>query len=92
MPANKDKALYLNELVQSYLLKDILAFDGVRNSAKMIQLLRLIAFQIGKEVSLEELGKQLSMSSNTVERYLDLLSKVFVVYKLPGFSQICAMR
>lgn len=87
MPANKDKALYLNELVQSYLLKDILAFDGVRNSAKMIQLLRLIAFQIGKEVSLEELGKQLSMSRNTVERYLDLLSKVFVVYKLPGFSR-----
>lgn len=87
MPANKDKALYLNELVQSYLLKDILAFEGVRNSSKMIQLLRLIAFQVGKEVSLEEIGKQLSMSRNTVERYLDLLSKVFVVYKLPGFSR-----
>jgi len=87
MKTNKDKALYLNELVQSYLLKDILAFDGVRNSSKMIQLLRLIAFQIGKEVSLEEIGKQLSLSRNTVDRYLDLLSKVFVVYKLPGFNR-----
>ena len=53
----------------------------------MINLLRLIAFQIGKEVSLDELGKQLGLSRNTVEKYLDLLSKVFVIYKLPGFSR-----
>jgi hypothetical protein len=74
-------------LVSDYLLKDILTLDGLRNSSKMLDLLKLIAFQLGKEVSLEELGKQLGLSKNTVERYLDLLSKVFVVYKLSGFSR-----
>jgi predicted AAA+ superfamily ATPase len=85
--SNEEKASYLNELVNSYLLKDILEHDGVRNSSKLISLLRLIAFQIGKEVSIEELGKQLGIGRNTTERYLDLLSKVFVIYKLSGFSR-----
>jgi hypothetical protein len=83
----KDKTDYLNELVSSYLLKDILEFDGIKNSSKLIYILRLLSFQIGKEVSLEEIGKQTGLSRNTVERYLDLLQKVFVVYKLPGFSR-----
>lgn len=82
-----EKAVCLKELVSSYLLKDILEFDGIKNSDKMLSLLRLIAFQTGKEVSLEELGNQLRLSRNTVERYLDLLSKVFVVYKISGFSR-----
>ncbi len=85
--SNEEKTAYLRELVSSYLLKDILEHDGIRNSGKMIDLLRLIAFQIGKEVSLDELAKQLGISRNTVERYLDLLSKVFVIYKLQGFSR-----
>jgi predicted AAA+ superfamily ATPase len=85
--STKEKTNYLNELVSDYLLKDILTLDGLRNSSKMLDLLKLIAFQLGKEVSLEELGKQLGLSKNTVERYLDLLSKVFVVYKLSGFSR-----
>ncbi len=85
--SNEEKTAYLRELVSSYLLKDILEHDGIRNSGKMIDLLRLIAFQIGKEVSLDELAKQLGISRNTVERYLDLLSKVFVIYKLQGYSR-----
>lgn len=83
----KDKEDYLYQIMNDYLLKDILMVDGVKNSDKLYSLLRLIAFQVGKEVSLEELGKQLGMSKNTVERYLDLLSKVFVVYKIGGFSR-----
>jgi len=83
----KDKEDYLYQIMNDYLLKDILMVDGVKNSDKLYALLRLIAFQVGKEVSLEELGKQLGMSKNTVERYLDLLSKVFVVYKIRGFSR-----
>jgi hypothetical protein len=47
----------------------------------------LIAFQVGQEVSLQELAKHLGISKNTVESYLDLLSKVFVIYKVPGFSR-----
>ncbi|HRZ42302.1 MAG TPA: ATP-binding protein [Bacteroidales bacterium] len=81
------KAEYLFELVNAYLLKDILEFDGVRNSDKLVKLLRLIAYQTGKEVSLEELGRQLGLSRNTVEKYLDLLSKVFVIYRISGFSR-----
>lgn len=53
----------------------------------MRDLLRLIAFQLGSEVSYEELGKQLGMSKTTVEKYLDLLEKVFVIYRLGAYSR-----
>ena len=78
---------YLRDIVGAYLLKDILAIDGLKNSSKMRDLLRLIAFQLGSEVSYEELGKQLGMSKTTVEKYLDLLEKVFVVYRLGAYSR-----
>jgi len=87
LKSNSDKTEYLNELVNSYLFKDILAIENIKNSDKIIKLLRLIAFQIGSEVSLLELGTQLAMSKNTVEKYLDLLSKVFIVHKVTGFSR-----
>ncbi len=87
MKDNSSKKEYLNELVNSYLLKDILQFENIRNSEKLKRLLQLIAFQVGKEVSITELGKQLGLGKNTVDRYLDLLEKVFVIYKLPGFSR-----
>ena len=87
MGDNKRREDYLRELVQSYLFKDILVIDGIRYANKLVRLLQLLAFQIGKQVSFTELGKQLSMSKNTVERYLDLLEKVFVIYKLSGFSR-----
>jgi predicted AAA+ superfamily ATPase len=83
----KQRAEYLREIVNAYLLKDILALDGLKNASKMRDLLRLIAFQTGSEVSHDELGRQLGMSRNTVEKYLDLLSKVFVIFRLGAFSQ-----
>lgn len=82
-----DKIIYLKEILNSYLLKDILIYDGIKQSDKILDLLKLIAFQIGQEVSLQELARQLGISKNTVESYLDLLSKVFVIYKVPGFSR-----
>lgn len=82
-----EKQEYLKEIISSYLLKDILAFDNIRNTGKILDLLKLIAYQIGGEVSLNELGRQLNLSKNTVEKYLDLLSKVFTLYKIPGFSR-----
>lgn len=82
-----DQADYLNEIVTSYLLKDILSFENIRNSDKILSLLRLIAFQVGGTVSNTELGKQLGMSKNTVEKYLDLLTKVFVLHEVSGFSR-----
>lgn len=87
MSGYDNKAQYLGDIVNAYLLKDILSIDGLKNSGKMKDLLRLIAFQVGNEVSYDELGKQLGMSKNTVEKYLDLLSKVFVVFRLGGFSR-----
>lgn len=84
---SSDKKDYLNELVNSYLLKDILAYEGIRQSGKIFNLLRLLAFQAGNEVSYNELGKSLALSKNTIEKYLDLLSKVFVIHKLEGFSR-----
>lgn len=78
---------YLRELINTYLLKDIMAFEGIRNAAKIKDLLRLIAYQVGKEVSLEELGRQLQLSKNTVEKYLDLFTKVFILVKVGGFSR-----
>lgn len=82
-----DKISYLKEILNSYLLKDILIYEGIKQSNKILDLLKLIAFQLGQEVSLQELARQLGMSKNTVENYLDLLSKVFVIYKVPGYSR-----
>ena len=78
---------YLLDLIGGYLLKDILSIDGLKNAGKMKDLLRLISFQTGNEVSYDELGKQLGMSKNTVEKYLDLLAKVFVIYRVGAFSR-----
>ena len=83
----EEKKEYLMDIVESYLLKDILAVDGIKNSAKIHDLLRLVAYQMGDELSYEEVGKQLGISKNTVERYLDLLQKVFVLYRLGGYSK-----
>lgn len=87
MQDNREREKYLKEIVSSYLYKDILELDGIRHSGKIIRLLQLLAFQIGKEVSLSELGTSLSMSKNTAERYLDLLEKAFVLQRLTGFSR-----
>jgi hypothetical protein len=81
------KTDYLRDIVGAYLLKDILTIDGIKNSNKMRDLLRLIAFQLGSEVSYEEIGKQLGMSKTTVEKYLDLLEKVFIIYRLGAYSR-----
>ena len=82
-----EKQKYLMELINTYLLKDILAFENIKSPQKIKDLLVLIAYQIGNEVSVEELGKNLGVSKNTVDRYLDLLTKVFVIYKRSGYSR-----
>ncbi len=83
----KDKIEKLNLIRDSYLFRDILELENIKSSRKVHDLLRLIAYQIGKEVSLQEIGNQLEMSKNTVEKYLDLLEKAFVIVNLRGFSR-----
>ncbi len=87
IPTYEQKEEYLADLTDAYLLRDILALDGIKNASKMHDLLRLIAYQVGQEVSYDEIAKQIGVSRNTVERYLDLLQKCFVIYKLGAFSR-----
>lgn len=88
IPDWSKKEIYLESLISDYLFKDILEYQGIRKADKIIDLLRLLAFQIGKEVSVSELANNLKgISRNTIENYLDLLSKVFVIYPVKGFSR-----
>ncbi|HNE04603.1 MAG TPA: ATP-binding protein [Anaerolineales bacterium] len=77
----------LGELVGSYLYRDVLELGEIRRSEKIVDLLRLLAYQIGQEVSIAELATSLGLSRDTVERYLDLLEKVFVIFRVGGFSR-----
>lgn len=83
----KERAEYLKNLVQAYLLKDILAFEGIKKRDKIVGLLQKMAFRSGNEISLENIGRELQISKNTVEKYLDLFSKVFIIYPVSGFSR-----
>lgn len=84
---NEEKRRMLNEIVGSYLIKDVLELENIRNSSKIRQLLELLAWQVGNEVSLPELGGKLDLSKNTIEKYLDLLEQVFVIVNIRGFSR-----
>ncbi|MFH1798575.1 MAG: ATP-binding protein [Candidatus Omnitrophota bacterium] len=83
----EEKILILTELINSYILKDILAFEKVKASKILLDLLKLLAFQVGNLVSLNELALQLHIDVKTVGRYLDLLEKTFIIIRLGGFSR-----
>lgn len=82
-----EKITVLEEIANSYLLKDVLALERIKGSKILLDLLRLLAFQIGSEVSLSELGRQLGLDYKTVARYLDILGKAFVIFNLRGYSK-----
>ena len=87
MVNREDKVSYLKEIVNTQLLRDIFAFEGIKKRDKIIALLQIIAFRTGSEISLESIGRDLQISKNTVEKYLDLFSKVFIIYSVSGFSK-----
>ena len=82
----QEKVEILDELVSSYLLKDILSLDKVRNPRVLFNLLKLLSLQTGNLVSVNELATQLQVDGKTVNRYLDLLEKTFVIFRLGAFS------
>lgn len=82
----KEKIIALRELVDSYLLKDILALEKIKKSETLFNLVKLLSFQVGQLVSHHELATQLHIDTKTVTRYLDLLEKSFVIYKLGAYS------
>ncbi|MCK9294660.1 MAG: ATP-binding protein [Desulfobulbaceae bacterium] len=83
----KQKIELLEELAGSYLLKDVLALERIRSSRTLLDLLKLVAFQLGSEVSLNELATQVKLDVKTVGRYLDILEKAFVLIRVGGFSR-----
>lgn len=83
----KEKSKFLLSLVDSYLLKDILELEEVKGSKILLDLLRLLAFQVGNEVSLSELAQNLPIDPKTVARYLNLLEKSFILISLRGYSR-----
>jgi len=82
----EEKKRILMEITGSYLFKDILAFERIKSSQVLLDLLRLLAFQVGNEVSVNELSKNLGIDNKTVNRYLDLLEKAFIIIRLRGYS------
>lgn len=82
-----DKIRLLQELLDSYLLKDILELDKVKGAKILLDLLRLLAFQVGGEVSLSSLSREIGMNVKTIARYLDLFEKNYIIYNLRGFSR-----
>lgn len=83
----QEKIKVIEEIVNSYLLKDILSLEKVKGSKVLLDLLKLLAFQVGSEVSLNELASNLGIDVKTVGRYLDLLEKSFVITKIGGLSR-----
>lgn len=85
-PGNEKEVL--KEIATSYLYKDILRYEGIKKSAVIDKLLVALALQVGSEVSYSELAKTIgNINSATVEKYINLLEKSFVVYKLPALSR-----
>lgn len=77
----------LQEIVQSYLYKDLLRYERINKSSVIDKLVLALALQVGSEVSYNELSKRIGIESATVEKYIDLLEKSFVIYKLPALSR-----
>jgi predicted AAA+ superfamily ATPase len=83
----QQKKMILNELTDAYLLKDILELERIKKPKTLVSLLTMLAFQVGSEVSLNELSNQLRVDIKTIARYLDLLEKCYIIYNLRGFSR-----
>jgi uncharacterized protein len=81
-----EKKELLEEITGSYLLKDILELERVKSSKVLLDLLRMISYQVGNLVSLRELGNSLGLDYKTVGRYIDLMEKSFILYNVRGYS------
>ncbi len=77
----------LKNLVDSYLFKDVLALSGLRRASVLEKLVQALALQIGQEVNYTELGTMLGINKNTVQRYIDILERNFIVFTLPSFNK-----
>lgn len=77
----------LKELSESYLYRDILSLEGISKPDKLTRLLQALAFQIGSQISYNEIGQLVGLDSKTVEKYIDILEKSYIVFRLGSFSR-----
>ncbi|MFA5971563.1 MAG: ATP-binding protein [Lentimicrobiaceae bacterium] len=82
-----EKIAILKEITGSYLLKDILEMDKIKSHKTVVNLLKMLALQVGNEVSFSEIGRQLQIDNKTVARYIDLFEKSFIIYSLSAFNR-----
>lgn len=82
----KEKEI-LKQLTDSFLYKDILMTEGVKKPSKLVSLLQALAFQTGNEVSYNELGRTVGLDNQTVERYIDMLEKTYVIFRVGALSR-----
>ena len=82
-----NEAVILKELSDSFLYKDILSFESINKPDKIVRLLKALAFQIGNQVSYNEVGQLVGLDSKTVERYIDILEKSYIIFRLGSFSR-----
>lgn len=82
-----EEKIILKELMNSYLYKDILNIKGIAKQDKLESLLRAIAFQIGSQISYNELANLIRIDSKTVEKYIDILEKCYIIFRLPSFAR-----
>lgn len=87
LKTKSDQEEFLINLAESYLFKDILAFETIRHSKTLINLTKLLAFQIGNQISYNELANKLNVDVKTIIKYLDLLEKSFIITSLTPFSR-----
>ena len=85
--AKEGRIELLKQLADSYLYKDILIWEKIQKSEKLERLVQALAFQIGSEVSYLELGQMTGLDNETTEKYLTLLEKAFIVFRLGSFSR-----
>jgi len=83
--SNEERTERLKNLASSYLYKDILEFQNIKNSDVLGKLLKALALQIGSEVSYTELSNLIGVDKKTIERYVDLLEKNFIIFRLPPY-------
>ena len=83
----KDARELLKQLSDSYLYKDILMWEQIKKPDRLLKLLQALAYQVGSEVSLPELGQTCGVDRKTAEKYITLLEQIFVIFRLPSFSR-----
>ena len=82
-----DEVSILRNLVNSYLYKDILAFANIRKPEVLEKLVQALALQMGSEVNYSELSQIVNIDKNTISKYIDILQKGYIVFKLNSFSR-----